>query len=165
MSYRLFEVGSRVRLLTSAIYEQADPETGAIPEALHAELEAALAEQESAVLDLACVLKERRGEVDVVRAEAAKLAARAKALAGQCDRLEAAIEAAVPAGEKLRDARVTISWRRSTAVEVSVPPEALPECYQRRKVEADRAAIKAAIEAGRAVPGAALVESMNMQVR
>lgn len=165
VSYALFEVESRIRALTNDIYAQADPETGAIPDELHAELEAALRERDGAVLDLACVLKERRGEMELVKAEAQRLAARAKALAGQCDRLEAAIEARVPVGERMRDARVTISWRRSAAVEVLVPPEMLPECYQRHKVEADKVSLRASLEAGARIPGAEMVESQHLQVR
>jgi len=50
---------------------------------------------------------------------------------------------------------------------VSVPEDAgmLPEAFQRRKVvvEADKAAIKAAIKAGESVPGAFLVESRGIR--
>ncbi|NBV20305.1 siphovirus Gp157 family protein, partial [Janthinobacterium sp.] len=50
---------------------------------------------------------------------------------------------------------------------VSVPEDVnmLPEAFQRRRVtvEADKAAIKAAIKAGESVPGAFLVESRGIR--
>lgn len=75
----------------------------------------------------------------------------------------------VTGGEKLKTARISVSWRTSEAVEIT------PECdawcrehgeYLREKPpEIDKAAIKNALKQGGAVPGASLVKRQNIQIK
>ena len=83
------------------------------------------------------------------------------------DRIEGFIEGNLKPGEKLQDNRVAFSWRKSEAV-VIVPelkPDALPEKFQRRTVEADRALLKEAIKGGEAIEGVTLEARLNLQVK
>lgn len=62
-----------------------------------------------------------------------------------------------------------LTSRRSTAVELDpdMLPQDLPEQYQRSKtvVSADKTALKAALQAGTAVPGAQLVERRSWTIK
>jgi len=97
--------------------------------------------------------------------------ARLKALKGRMEKARdiafAAIEAVLPRGEKIESDFVKVSWRKSKTVVIDGAVELLPEEFQRTKitVDADKTKIKAAIEAGQEVPGASLVERMNLQIK
>ena len=81
------------------------------------------------------------------------------------ERLVAYLQSHLPDGAKLRDARVEIAWRRSTAVEIDCDASELPEDYCRIRCEADKAAIKAALAAGEEIKGARLVSRTNLVIR
>jgi hypothetical protein len=96
---------------------------------------------------------------------------RATYLANQHARVKALAAELLIAREALgEDPKVSTPMFRAWLVKseaVSVPEDVdmLPESFQRRKVtvEADKAAIKAAIKAGESVPGAFLVESRGIR--
>lgn len=67
---------------------------------------------------------------------------------------------------KLKTPMVTISVRTSKAVELDADAlDKIPESFVRVKREADKTAIKAAIEGGFEVPGAHLVENRSLTMR
>lgn len=93
------------------------------------------------------------------------------------DRIKAAIKAAAKfddyliacannAGGVIDTPKCRISTRRSQAVDI-IDADALPREYTRSKttIAPDKAAIKAAIKAGIDVPGAAIVENVNLSVK
>ena len=75
----------------------------------------------------------------------------------------------VTGGEKLKTARISVSWRTSEAVEIT--PECEEWCrehgeYLREKPpEIDKAAIKNALKQGAHVEGALLVKRQNIQIK
>ena len=100
-----------------------------------------------------------------MRAQAKRLAERAARHERHAERLVAYLQSHLPDGAKLRDARVEIAWRRSTAVEIDCDASELPEDYCRIRCEADKAAIKAALAAGEEIKGARLVSRTNLVIR
>lgn len=159
----LYQLDQDIRALTDRIAQECDQETGAIPVDLWEQMDALLARQSSKLVDVACVMKERRAEAKAIRDEMRKLADRAKAIEGQADRLESLLEERVGA-EGISDPRVQARWRKSLAVEVSVPAETLPELCRRVKYEPDKIALGRALKAGAQIDGVALVERQNLVV-
>lgn len=118
-------------------------------------------------LNIACLIKNTEAEADAVKAEEVKLAARRKSAERKAEWLRTYLAGNMEPGTNLKDPRAVIGWRKSTAVEVSVKPEELPEGLRRTKivVEADKTAIKASLETGTSVPGCALVQRFNIQIK
>jgi hypothetical protein len=159
-----YHLDAEVRHVTERMHAEADPETGAVPEDVWQRLDALAAEGEARLVELACVLKERRAEAEAVKAEAKKLRDRAASLDAMCERLEAVLEERV--GEDgISDPRVIARWRSSKSVEVTVDPKQLPELYQRVKIEADKVGLRKAIEAGAEISGAEIVIDRHLIVK
>jgi hypothetical protein len=118
-------------------------------------------------INVACLIKNIDAEAEAIGAEEKKLSARRKAAEHRAEWLRRYLSGNMEPGTNLKDARAVIGWRKSTAVEVTVKPEELPENLRRTKitVEADKAAIKTNLEAGQAVEGCALVTRFNLQIK
>jgi hypothetical protein len=118
-------------------------------------------------LNLACLIKNTEAEAEAVKAEETKLSARRKAAERKAEWLRTYLAGNMEPGTNLKDSRAVIGWRKSTAVEVTVKPEELPETLRRTKtiIDADKTAIKAHLEAGQEVPGCTLVQRFNLQIK
>ena len=119
------------------------------------------------MLSLACWLKERRAETKAAKEVAEAATERAKAMKKRDDGLEAFIERNLELGEKLKDSRAEITWRKSSAIELEVEAESLPMPYRVTKTEysADKKALKDAIESGEKIEGVKLVNRLNLQIK
>lgn len=69
-------------------------------------------------------------------------------------------------GEKFTADECVVSFRKSSSVRV-LDEQAIPAAYMAEKVtrSPDKAAIKSAIKSGADVPGAALVDTLNVQIK
>ena len=122
----------------------------------------------------ACVAVVRRAEAEaeIAKAEAARwnaAVARYGAVAACVTERLAAIlheqEDATGNGKAIvGPGWVAIRRRTSTRTEVTVEPDALPFAFQRIKVEADKVAIKNALEAGETIAGCELVQVVSESV-
>ena len=76
-------------------------------------------------------------------------------------------------GEKIETARVVINWRKSTGVEVLDEQEAVDylmhiaheELLKYKTPTIDKKAAKALLESGEAIPGLALTDRVNLQIK
>lgn len=136
-------------------------------EALLDDAGVALAEKVDAV---AAFVRERRAHAESCRGEAKFFADKAKAFDAKADALEAYLlrcitEAGLPAvdGKRFRVARRL----NPVAVVLDVKADALPEAYRRTKttIEADKAAIKKALESGEEIAGAKLVRNERVEIK
>ncbi len=116
-------------------------------------------------MSLACVVKDFEAEENAYAEEIKSLAERKRVTGNKKDRWKAYIAANMDPREKLSDARAALSWKESKAVDLEVEPEKLPAQFQRVKVEADKSAIKDALNKGETVEGARLVTRQNLQVK
>jgi TPR repeat protein len=158
----LWEFGAQIEALLNA---SVDRETGEIvPEAL-AEIEALEGERDAKALAIAAYAHGQGVEADAVRAQAKRLAERAARHERHAERLVEYLQSHLPDGTTLRDPRVEIIWRTSTAVEVDVDPTELPEDYVRIRCEADKPALKAALAAGEQIKGVRLVKRRTLAIR
>ena len=150
------------------LLDQIDEETG---EALFdpEQIERLQMERERKCENLAMAWKNLTAEAKAIREEVETLTKRAKAAQNEADRAKAYLEL-VLGGEAFKTARVVVSYRKSKAVEVT--PDFLPWAYahnqgllRMREPEADKTAIKKALEAGIEIPGAYFVEKKSTQIK
>lgn len=118
--------------------------------------------------NLAMYIKNQQAEADMIKAEADKLAERAKAKANEAKRCKeylANFMATYFDGKKFETPRVRLSWRSSESVEVS-GIDALPDEYLRFKdPEPDKSKIKADLKAGKEIKGCQLVPRRTLQIK
>ncbi len=141
-----------------------DHETGEISEEAIAELDTLELAREEKVLAIARYLVGERVEAAAVKAQADRLAKRARVHANRADRLLRYLDANLPEGQKLHDDVVQIGWRSSTAVEVFDLGK-VPQAFVRVTEAPDKKAIGEALKSGVEVPGAELVTRNRLQVK
>lgn len=164
MSDSLYQIESQINRLLEMDDEWVDTETGELLS--YAQVEALEMAREEKLENWALWVKNQRSLIDSIKAEEKNLKERR-------DRLEARLARSTEhlqgylAGEKLSTARVSVSYRKSEAVEISCPVDALPESFQRVKttVEPDKTALKAALKAGEEIDGVQLVSRQSMQIK
>lgn len=160
---KLYEINAALE----ALLDQVDPDTGELTCDLDA-LEALAGAREEKLEGLALSVKNDRAEAEAIYAEIDKLSKRARALKNRAESKESFLDRMLN-GEKFKTPRVAVGYRTSVAVELS--PEFLDwaikeDKYLRHKEpEPDKTAIKAALKAGEAIPGAEIVTKTNMQIR
>lgn len=142
---------------------------GVVEGDLEADLDAIGAALTDKVEACGVVMLELDAESSALDVELKRLQARRKVIEAGRERLAEYVKRClVVAGErKVKGVRLTVSLRSSTSVQVETPAEQLPDALRRTKtvVEPDKAAIKAALEAGTAVEGCSLVTRDSVQVR
>lgn len=154
----LYEINGKIR---EFLAENVDPETGEVldPDALSAlELE-----RSEKLESYALAVKNYRAAAAAIKAEEDNLKARRERLGRTADRLSEILKAELN-GEKLFTARVQVSYRRSQITEI-IDIGSVPEKYLKITVEPKKNEIKAAINAGESVSGAAVVEKISMIIR
>lgn len=158
---KLYEINSQIQALWDHADEAFDAEAG--PEHLDKieqmlkQAEISLAEKAVAI---ACLIKGIEADAEAIAEEELTLRNRRKILERQSEWLRAYLAGNLSPGEKIKDARVVISWRKSQSVQLLVDPQHLPQNFRREKVivEADKIAIKDAFEAGNASTLSGLAE-------
>lgn len=117
----------------------------------------------------AAVIRQKEARAEFLKAEAKRLQEAAKAEQAQAEYLQKKISQAMQNRglDKAETAHYRLSFRKSEAVQLSVPDEGLPAIYQRTELvySADKAAIKAALKLGAEIPGAKLVVRQSLQIR
>ena len=158
---RLFEIHDAIEMVLA---KGVDHETGEISEEAIAELDGLEMTRIAKSLAVARYLMGERAEAAAVKAQADRLAKRARIHANRADRLLRYLAANMPEGNKLHDDVVQIGWRSSTAVEVS-DLGLVPQAFVRVTEAPDKKAIGEALKSGVEVPGAELVTRNRLQVK
>ena len=156
----LYEINERIM---DAVANCVDIETGEIVGDTE-ELEALEMARDDKLDNIACLIKNIKAEAEAIKAEKMKLAARQASAEKKAEWLENYLIRNMMPGETLNRSRVVIRWRRSESVAVD-NVDALPDGYFVTKKEPNKTIIKNALKAGIEVPGAALVEKQNIQIR
>lgn len=170
---KLYEIHAEIETIFATIDDiLANPE--ASPEAKEgaiAGLQAQLAELTLAKTDKALFLARKvlnlEAEAEAVKAEETKLRLRRQRLERQVEAIKGYLSTSLTAGEKLKDATVTISWRKSVGVVMRADAESLPLRFQRVKVEAAVSVLKEALQSGDVLAQkyATLEERNNVQIK
>ena len=153
-------------------YDLIDPETGEVLD--YAAFAALQAERDEKIEDTALWYKELVAEAKAIREEEIRLAKRRRLAETNAEKLKGHLNYAL-AGEKFRTAKVDISYKKSTAVEIKPADEAavveelqasgLDNCLIYSAPRISKTELAKALKAGVVVPGAELVERNNIQVR
>ena len=154
------------------IAELVDPETG---ELLDYEAFAALQmEREAKIENMALWYKDLNAEAKAIREEEKALAERRKSAEAKAERLKGYLDTAL-VGESYKSAKVAITYRKSTALEIKPEDEStvieeletcgLDNCLIYAAPRISKTELAKALKAGAVVPGAELVERNNIQVR
>ena len=157
-------------MLQQAIDSQIDPETGELLPGMAEVLDLLEMERDTKIDNLAAAVKNLRAEAEAVKAEADELTRRHRQLSRRAEGLAMYLagymySAGLPG---FSSARNRLSWRTSTAVEITdeAAVRAAGDQYLRqREPDIDKTAIKQAIQWGIDVPGAALVQRKTLQIK
>ena len=123
-------------------------------------------EESDKISNIACWIKDLKAEAEAIKAEKQNLEKRQKAAENRMESLKNYL-AGYLGGRKFKDARCSISYRKSisTVIDESLDLSTLPAEYQKIKIEADKTAIKNALEAGTKIDGCALIEKDNIIIK
>lgn len=163
MGFSLYEIDRRILALV-------DPETGEIMDgAAFDELQMA---REDKLEGIACLIKNTAAEAAAIKAEENILAARRKVLENQVERLRTYLADAL-GGEKFQTAKVSVTFRRTSRVELSEPALAIAWAQTHgygglvkyKAPEIGKDDLGKILKSGIEVPGAALVEGLSMGVK
>lgn len=159
----LYELSGQLQAALDAL--ETDPETG---EAIGWEaVEALEMERDAKLENYALAVKNYRSDAEQLGEEIKRLQARKKSAEHRAKRLENCVSRVMEqAGlERFQTPRAAVSFRKSEAVQV-IDLQLLAEGYKRQKpAEPDKTAIRKALVAGIAVPGAELVRRKNLQIK
>lgn len=146
-----------------ALERAMDPETGEILDTT--ELEAIGEERDAKLEAIALKYKNELAFAEALKTEKQKLAERQQQAEKRADSLKRYLDFCL-GGEKFQTAKVRVSYRKSTAVQIA-EGTILPEKYTTVKTEIkpDKTALKKAIQEGEEIAGVELVESRNISVK
>lgn len=156
--------------INRAILDCIDPETG---EVLDMEaLEQLQMDRVQKAENVACWRKNLMALIRDIKDEEDALKKRREVLQRKVDGIDGYL-AAHFSGEKIETARAVINWRKSTGVEVLNKQEAIDylmhiahdELLKYKEPDIDKKAAKALLESGEAIPGLALTDRLNMQIK
>lgn len=129
------------------------------------QFEALQMERDQKIEGMCCYIKNLMAEAVAYEAEEKRMRERRAAKEREIDRCKGYL-AGVLYGKKFETPRCKISWRKSEICNV-LNIDAVPEEYKRTKVtvDADKTAIKKAIKGGAEVPGAEVIQKLNMTLK
>lgn len=158
----LYEINTLLEAEIDRIFSSVD-ENGEITESLDT-LDCIKLAREDKLENLALYIKNIRSDVAKFKAEEENLKNRRVSLENKAKRLETYLQSNFNYEEKLETPRVKLSYRHS--YKVSISDEAIiPKKYFRVKSEVDKVAIKHAIDEGKKVKGAEIVENYSLQIK
>ena len=168
MNTSLYDLTQEGKALYDALIASVDEATGEVDISLVAALAKNQEAWEKKAEAVAYVIRQFDEYADRVEREIARLTAMKKRISRERDRVKSGLAAACDAlgVEKVQGVYATISFRRSEETIIDDEAE-LPEEFVTAKTtySANKAAIKAAIKAGRDVPGAHIEQKRNIQIK
>ncbi len=161
----LYDTTKEIKAIESKMMEWAESHDGDITDfPLGVELDGLTEAKEEKIVSMALWYKNMLSDAEAIDNEVKKLQKRKKYIDNNADRLKDYIALCLGDGNKLNDPKVVLSWKKSKSVSVfgDVPTE-----YKRIKTteEADKVAIKLAIESGEKLDFAEIIEKQNIQIK
>ena len=147
----------------AALWAQVEDLGGELSPNLEAALTEAQKENADIMREVVCGLKDLGNLIEVHENEISRLKERRDILEARYDRLKAWLANSLPQGQKWSDGIHSLFWRKSVSVDVE--PEKLPIEYSKIEYRADKTLIRKELEAGAEIPGARLLEKMNLIIK
>ncbi len=167
----IYDIDLALMTASDAILDLVDEETGEVTdidqfEALKAEIDGLQMAREQKISNVACWIKNLTAEADAIKAEKQNLAKRQQVAENKAESLKKYLKYALQ-GEKFKDARVSISYRRSEDIHFceGFDGESLPDEFVKVEKKAKLTEIKNAIKEGREIPGVSLISKQNIQIK
>ena len=160
MAKNLFRINEDIFRL----YQQIDDNGGELTPELEEQLTITENDRESKCEGYVSVIRMFKSKSQLIKDEAKRLLDAARTYDKSVERLEDNLLSSVVQLGNIKTNFVSISTRRNRSVEISDDVE-IPLQYQRVKIEANKTAIKEAIESGIDVPGATIVERFSLFIR
>jgi len=158
---------SELRDRLKSLLDEASGEITAEVEDVEEKLDCATLDLESKADAYAWIREELRSEAAALKVLEDRFRGRRQAREAAIRRLEDRLLHGlnVAGVEKMKTQTHSVTVATTYAVALSVDPEKLPKLYRRIKVEADKAAIKKALQENKKVRGAALVANRGVRIR
>lgn len=153
--------------INNEIYSLIDEETGEIADI--DVFEKLNMQRDEKIESIGLWIKNLLSEAEAIKAEETKLTARRRSAENQANRLKQYLSN-ILCGQKFQTPRLQCTYRKSTSVQtddgfVGWAKDNAPEYLKIKEPEANKTAIKEAIQNGTAFEFARLVESNNLQVK
>ena len=160
----IYEINKIMENLLDLGDEWVNTETGEVLS--FAEIEGLQMERAEKLENWGLWIKNRRAELEAIKAEIESLTERKKALEHKIEVSQESYQGYLN-GEKLSTGRISVSYRKSSSVEFDGDVEALPDALKTVRVEVkpNKTEIKKAITAGMDVPGARIVEKVGLVIK
>ena len=122
--------------------------------------------RDTKISNVACWFKDLKAEAEAIKAEKQALEKRQKAAENKAESLKQWLQVVLE-GDKFKDARCSISYRRSERVvfEDGFLLNNLPEQFRKVTIEPKKTEIKDYLKTGATMDGVQLVESTNIQIK
>lgn len=147
--------------INKAMQECINLETGEIDLELFEKLQL---EKDEKIENVALWIKNLSSDVESMENEKKAFEKRIKACKNNVSSLKTYLEMVLN-GDKFQTAKCSITFRKSKSIEVTDISKLEKNYLKYAEPTADKAAIKKAIESGVTVPGASLVENLNVQIK
>jgi len=146
------------------LHQQIEDNGGDLTPELEEQLIITEHERESKCEGYVSVIGQLKSKSELLKREAKRLLDAARTYDKSVERLEDNLLSSIVQLGPVKTNFVSISTRRNKSVEIAEDAE-IPLQYQRVKIEANKTAIKEALESGIDVPGAAIVEKFSLLIR
>lgn len=167
----IFDIDRNFAAIMEDIMLVFDEETGEVTdidrfEELKRNLDELQEERNTKISNIACWYKQLVAEADAIKEEKMNLQKRQQTTEKKAESLKKYLEYALQ-GEKFKDSRVVISYRKSDSVvlDPDLDPFDLPLQYQKVSIEANKAELKKAIKNGEKINGVSIEEKQNIQIK
>lgn len=148
--------------IDSAIMNCVDMETGEIIDV--EALEYLQMARDKKIENIGCWIKNLLADAKALKEEKDKFAMRQKAAEGKAKSLKEYLSGYLN-GEKFESTEVSISFRKSDSVVVAENAIVPEEFLKYAEPAPDKVGLKAALKAGKKIPGITLVTSQNIQIK
>ena len=148
--------------IDSAIMNCVDMETGEIID-MEA-LEALQMARDEKIENIGCWIKNLLADAKALKEEKDNLAVRQKVAENKATSLKKYLSRYLN-GEKFKTAKVSISYRKSDSVDIADGVTVPKEFLKYAEPTPDKVGLKAALKAGKEIPGITLVTSQNIQIK
>jgi hypothetical protein len=161
--FRLWEIDGMLREAIAAA-EGKIGEDGVIPDDWAEFLDTVQMERDKKCLAVAAMYREFDAEAEAISEEAKRLVARARTCGNKADRLKQYLASVVQVGEKLKDTRVQITWRKSSAVIIDDESKLPEACFQVVR-SVSKTVVKEGLQSGAVKEGAHIETNNHLQIR
>ena len=150
--------------IEAAILDTVDQETGEIIDIDR--LNALEMERDRKISNVACWIKDLKAEAEAIKAEKQALEKRQKAAENKAESLKTWLQGILQ-GEKFKDSRCSISYRRSERVNFSdsFNFDTLPDSMKKVTIEPKKTEIKEFLKAGGEIDGVRIEENTSMTIK